>query len=64
MLSPFNVTVPNLFDSVSIANSANNDFASGLVIDISHSKARFAEEYWFYPKCVHYADAKAYLFAN
>ena len=44
--------------------SANDNFASRFVVDISDCKARLAKEYRLYPKCVHDADANANLFAN
>ena len=45
MLDPFDVDVTNVSDSNLAAHSANNNFASRLVVDISYSKGRLAEEY-------------------
>jgi hypothetical protein len=65
ILNSFDVAMPNQsLNNALTAHSTNNDFASRLIIDISHSKARLTEEYCFYPKCVYHADANAYLFAD
>ena len=45
MLNSVDVNVTNVSDSNLAADSANNNFASRLVVDVSYSKARLAEEY-------------------
>ena len=45
VLNSFDVDVTNVSDSALTTHSANNNFASWLIVDISHSKARLAEEY-------------------
>ena len=45
VLNPFDVDVTNVSDSALTTHSANNNLASWLIVDISHSKARLAEEY-------------------